>query len=195
VAREDPEHCFAIHLNFLFATPPDAEALANASPEDLEKFGRFTHYTQEESGYAQIQSTKPQTLGYGLNDSPVGLLAWIAEKFRTWTDCDGRIENAISRDDLLTNVTLYWATGTAGSSGRFYRETRTGGTFGPQPYLETPVGHACFPREVMTSPRAWAEKLYNVVHWTEMPRGGHFAALEQPELLVEDVRRFYRRWR
>jgi pimeloyl-ACP methyl ester carboxylesterase len=155
----------------------------------------FQHYVNEESGYAQIQSTKPETLGYALVDSPLGLLAWIAEKFRTWTDCDGRLENAVSREALLTNVMVYWLTGTGGSSGRLYRETRNSKAFGPQPFLETPVGHAAFPAEVVRCPRRWAERFYNIVHWTDMPRGGHFAALEQPELLVEDVRSFFRRFR
>jgi len=195
VARADPEHCFGVHLNFIFVPPPSGEALAEAGEAGMQMMEAFQHYVAEESGYAQIQSTKPQTLGYALNDSPVGLLAWIAEKFRTWTDCDGVIENAVSREELLTNVTLYWVTGTAPSAGRFYRETRHSEAFGPQSYLETPLGVASFPKEVMRAPRAWVEKSYNVVHWTDMPRGGHFAALEQPELLVDDIRKFYRRWR
>ena len=195
VARAAPESCRAIHLNFLFVPPPSAEALAKATPEELAAYGTFTHYVAEEAGYAQLQSTKPETLGYALNDSPVGLLAWIAEKFRAWTDCDGVIENAVSRDELLTNVTLYWVTGTAPSAGRLYRESRVGGTLDLSSRLETPVGHAAFPKEVMRSPRAWVEQRYNLVHWTDMPRGGHFAALEQPERLVEDVRLFFRRFR
>lgn len=195
VARADPEHCFAVHLNFLFATPPSAEALEQSGEQGAEMFAGFQHYVQEESGYAQIQATKPQTLGYALHDSPIGLLAWIAEKFRTWTDCDGVIDNAVSRDALLTNVTLYWVTGTAPSAGRFYREARQSEVFGPQPRLETPVGVAAFPKEIVRAPRAWLEETYNVVHWTDMPRGGHFAAMEQPELLVEDIRSFFRRWR
>ena len=118
IGAQDPEHCAAIHLNFLFAAPPSPEAIAALSADDQAKFGTFTHYTTEESGYAQIQGTKPETVGYALNDSPIGLLGWIAEKFRTWTDCDGVIENAVSRDELLTNVTLYWATQTAASAAR-----------------------------------------------------------------------------
>ena len=191
IARLDPEHCAAIHLNFLFATPPSAEALAELDEAGRENYGRFTHYIAEESGYANIQGTKPETLGYALNDSPIGLLAWIAEKFRTWTDCDGVIENAVSRDDLLTNITLYWVTATAASAARMYRETRLGGAMDPQPRLETPVGHACFPKEIMGAPRHWIEAQYNVTHWTDMPRGGHFAALEQPDLLPRDIRSFF----
>jgi len=195
IARQDPEHCVGVHLNFLFATPPDAQALQDMNDEETAIWAAFQHYVHEESGYAQIQSTKPETLGYALVDSPLGLLAWIAEKFRTWTDCEGRIENAVSRDALLTNVMVYWLTGTGGSSGRLYRETRNSEAFGPQPFLETPVGHAAFPAEVVRCPRRWAERSYNIVHWTDMPRGGHFAALEQPGLLVEDVRSFFRRFR
>lgn len=195
VARADPQRCFALHLNLLFAPPPSPEALEASGEEGKRMLADFQHYVQEESGYAQIQSTKPQTLGYALHDSPVGLLAWIAEKFRSWTDCDGVIENAVSWDQLLSNVTLYWVTGTAASSARLYREARKSEAFGPQPYLETPVGFAAFPKEVVRAPRAWLETGYNIAHWTDMPRGGHFAAMEQPELLVQDLRAYFRRWR
>lgn len=195
VGRFDPEHCMGVHLNFVFTPPPDADALAEADEATVEMFAGFQHYVQEESGYAQIQGTKPQTLGYALTDSPVGQLAWIAEKFRTWTDCDGVIENAISRDELLTNVSLYWFTGTAGSSARLYREQRVGGGLEVRPKLEAPVGVASFPKEVVRSPRAWVETRFNVQQWTDMPRGGHFAALEQPDLLVDDIRTFFRRFR
>jgi pimeloyl-ACP methyl ester carboxylesterase len=125
----------------------------------------------------------------------VGQLAWIAEKFRTWTDCDGVIENAISRDALLTNVSVYWFTGTGGSSARFYREQRVGGGLELKPKLETPIGVASFPKEVVRAPRAWIETKFDVRHWTDMPKGGHFAAMEQPELLVRDIREFFRSFR
>jgi pimeloyl-ACP methyl ester carboxylesterase len=198
VAREDPAHCFAIHLNLLFAMPPTPDT--NAELEKLpaserEKWKRFSAYSSGESGYVGIQSTKPETLGLGLADSPVAQLGWIAEKFRTWTDCDGVIENAVSREDLLTNVMIYWITNTGASSARYYYEAMRSGALFPQPRLETPVGHACFPKEVLPAPRSWCEAAFNVVHWTDMPRGGHFAALEQPELLLEDVRAFFRRFR
>jgi pimeloyl-ACP methyl ester carboxylesterase len=190
LASEAPQQCIAIHLNLLFA-PPSPEALADGSDDDKAKFAQFRHFVDTESGYARIQSTKPQTLGYALHDSPVGQLAWITEKFRTWTDCDGVIENAVSRDELLTNVTLYWVTGTAGSSARLYRETQADQR-DLRHYLETPTGLACFPGELVQAPRAWLEARVNLVHHEEMPRGGHFAALEQPELLVKDVRAFFR---
>ncbi len=198
VAREDPAHCFAVHLNLLFAMPPSPEAvarLAELPASEREKWERFQKYSSAESGYANIQSTKPETLGLGLADSPVAQLGWITEKFRSWTDCDGRIENAISRDDLLTNVMLYWITNTGASSARFYYEAMRSGALAPQPRLETPVGHACFPKEILAAPRTWCETAFNIVQWTDMPRGGHFAALEQPDLLLADVRRFFRRFR
>ena len=194
IARADAEHCLGIHVNFLFAAPPQDAAVP--SDEDKPKLAGLERYTTQESGYAQIQGTKPQTVGYALHDSPVGQLAWIAEKFRTWTDCDGVIENAVTRDELLTNVMLYWVTGTAPSAGRIYRESRVFGDpalLGQR--LETPVGFAAFPKEVILSPRSWLDAVYNLVQYTEMPRGGHFAALEQPELLVEDIRAFFRRFR
>ena len=194
VARADAEGCMGIHVNFLFASPP--EDFSGPSEEDQSKLAGLERFTNQESGYAQIQGTKPQTLGYALHDSPVGQLAWIAEKFRTWTDCDGVIENAVSRDEMLTNIMLYWVTGTAPSAGRIYRESRAFGDpalLGKR--LETPVGFAAFPKEVILSPRSWLEAVYNLVQYTEMPRGGHFAALEQPELLVEDIRAFFRRFR
>jgi pimeloyl-ACP methyl ester carboxylesterase len=198
VAASDPDHCFAIHLNLMLGGPPTAEAMAelpNLPEAEQEKWARFQNYTSAESGYAQIQSTKPQTLGYALSDSPVGQLAWIAEKFRTWTDCDGVIENAVDRDALLTNISVYWFTNTGGSSGRYYKEAQQAGDMGGQFGLETPVGHACFPKEVIASPRKWVEHWYNIVHWTDMPRGGHFAAMEQPELLIDDIRTFFRQFR
>jgi pimeloyl-ACP methyl ester carboxylesterase len=194
LARHDPEHCVGLHLNFLFQPPTHEDDLANLaslSQPEQDRWHDFARYSERESGYAAIQGTKPQTLGYLLADSPVGQLAWIAEKFRAWTDCDGVIENAIDLDALLANVSLYWFTNTGASSGRFYYETRRGGvTFGSR--LETPLGHACFPKELFGSPRSWIERSYNVVQWTDMPCGGHFAAMEQPELLVNDIRSFFR---
>ena len=140
----------------------------------------------------QIQSTKPQTLGYALEDSPAGLVAWIVEKFRSWSDCGGDVESAFTRDQLLTNVMLYWLTGTAHSSARLYYENRVAGAWVAGSRVEVPTGGAIFPHEIIQPPRRWAEAAYNITHWTEMPRGGHFAAMEQPELFVDDVRAFFR---
>ncbi|MEV0360782.1 epoxide hydrolase [Nocardia sp. NPDC050697] len=178
-------HCAAIHTNMPIATPPD-----QLDPEaDRAALEALAYYRRWDSGYAKQQSTRPQTLGYGLLDSPVALLAWIVEKFWSWTDCDGHPENALTRDEMLGTVTLYWVTGTAASSARLYWETR--GAFRPGARVELPTGVASFPKEIGRAPRAWCEPNYAITHWTDMPRGGHFAAFEQPELFVGDLRAFF----
>jgi microsomal epoxide hydrolase len=159
-------------------------------PAELERMRARNAFFDNERGYFQIQSTKPQTLGYGLNDSPAGLAAWIVEKFRSWCDCDGDVEKKFTKDDLLTNITLYWATGSSTSSARLYYENQRNA--GPNVRVEVPTACAAFPKEISLPPRRWVEARYNVTRWTEMPRGGHFAALEEPGLLVEDIRAFFR---
>jgi len=160
------------------------------SEADLAAMAQFQ---REESGYALEQGTKPQTLGVSLNDSPAGLLAWIVEKFRTWSDCDGHPENVFTRDQLLTNVTIYWVTRTITSSMRLYRETRLADAGrGAPDRITVPTGIARFPREIIRFPRSWVEARYNVTHWADLPRGGHFAAMEQPDLFAADVREFFR---
>ncbi len=152
----------------------------------------MAHFMKEEAGYSIEQGTKPQTVGAALNDSPAGLLAWIVEKFRAWSDCDGDPEHCFSRDLLLTNVMLYWVTQTSASAARLYWESnRTGVLKEKVPYISVPTGVARFPKEVLRWPRSWVEQQYNVTHWAVMPRGGHFAAMEQPELFVDDVRAFF----
>jgi pimeloyl-ACP methyl ester carboxylesterase len=145
---------------------------------------------ENERAYQQIQGTKPQTLGVGLTDSPAGLASWIVEKFHAWCDCGDNIESRFSKDDLLTNVTIYWVTETAASSTRIYYENRVAPPV--QGRVSVPTACALFPKEITTPPRKWVEARYNLVRWTPMPRGGHFAALEQPDLLVDDVRSFFR---
>ena len=189
VGALDPEHCAAIHLNLPLADPPDEPVELNE--QDLADLAALQAFTREESGYANEQGTKPQTLGVGLNDSPAGLLAWIVEKFRAWSDCDGNPENVYARDQLITNVMLYWVTQTITSSARLYWEHMHAGSPSP-PYIGVPTGVARYPKEVLRFPRAWVERRFNVTHWADMPRGGHFAAMEQPELFVEDVRNFFR---
>jgi pimeloyl-ACP methyl ester carboxylesterase len=189
-----PENLIGIHTTSVTRpTPymgPGSEPLSEA---ELGLLKQREDWTAAEGGYSHIQGTKPQTLGYGLNDSPAGLAGWIVEKFRTWCDCDGDVESQFTKDELLTNITIYWATQTITSSARIYYESRRATS---QPgYIETPVGAAIFPKELFIPPRAWAEAAFNVSHWTEMPRGGHFAALEEPELLTEDVRAFFRELR
>ena len=192
LAALDPEHCVGLHLNMALAVAPaDPAPLTEEEQADLAGMARFQ---RDEAAYAQLQMTKPQTLGMSLNDSPAGLLAWIVEKFRAWSDCDGDPESVFTRDQLLTNVMLYWVTQTAASSVRLYWESmHTGVLRTPPEYVRVPTGVARYPKEeVLRFPRAWVEQAYNVTHWAVMPRGGHFAAMEQPELFVDDVRAFFR---
>jgi pimeloyl-ACP methyl ester carboxylesterase len=187
----DPEHCAAIHLNMPIAAPPK-DPIPLTTEEEAE-LAAFRQFQREESAYALEQGTKPQTLGVGLNDSPAGLLAWIIEKFRAWSDCDGDPENTFTRDQLLTNVMVYWVTRTITSSARLYREARQADLRGEAPhYVGVPTGVARYPKEVLRFPRSWVEQRYNVTHWAVMPRGGHFAAMEQPALFVDDLRTFFR---
>ncbi len=193
-AFNHPEQAIGLHINMLIAAAPRGEGdpAAGVPPEELERSrARSSFYNTAESGYSQIQGTKPQTLGYALNDSPAGQAAWIVEKFRAWCDCDGDPESVFTRDELLTNIMIYWVTQTATSSARLYYESRNAPTSRPMGRIETPTGAAIFPYELFISPRKWAEASYNITHWTEMPRGGHFAAMEQPELLVDDLRAFF----
>ena len=153
-------------------------------------------WRQAEGGYSHIQGTKPQTLSYGLNDSPAGLAAWIVEKFRTWSDCGGDVERSFTKDELLTNITIYWATQTINSSTRLYYESQhSTWSLAQGERMKVPSGVAIFPKDISRPPREWAERSYNVQRWTEMPRGGHFAALEEPQLLAEDIRAFFRNLR
>ena len=147
----------------------------------------------QEGGYMSIQSTKPQTLAYGLSDSPVGVAAWILEKFRSWSDCKGNLENIFSKDELLTNVMIYWLTNTVGSSAHMYYENTH--SLPPMNKINVPTGLALFHGDVLLPPKEWAEKNLNIVHWTEIPRGGHFTAMEEPTLFTEDIRKFYRTFR
>jgi pimeloyl-ACP methyl ester carboxylesterase len=183
----DP-HCAALHVNMPIADPPD-DAVP-LSDDDKAGLAALRLFQREESGYALEQSTKPQTVGAALNDSPAGLLAWIVEKFRAWSDCEGDPESVFTRDQLLTNVTIYWVTGTITSSARLYWE-HMHSREKPAP-VTIPTGVARYPKEVLRFPRPWVERRYNVVRWTDMPRGGHFAAMEQPELFVHDLREFFR---
>ena len=195
VADLDPDHCAALHLNFVVARPPEGEqpALDAADVAGLERMGEFR---RTGTGYQEIQGTKPQSLGYGLDDSPAGLAGWIIEKFRDWSDCDGEVERSFTKDQLLTNITAYWVTATATSSTRLYYETRSSGaTALPPGKVEVPTGVANFAGEITRMPRPWVEASYDLVHWTDIPRGGHFAAMEAPDLFVPEVRGFFERFR
>lgn len=187
-----PALLVGIHLTYLgtSAVGVDTSDLSDAEKHYLSTVQRWM---QQEGAYEHLQATKPQTLAYGLNDSPSGLAAWMIEKFRSWSDCDGEIERRFSKDELLTNIMLYWATGTLNSSIRtYYENAHSPSSMQTRPYINVPTGFALFPKEIEVPPREWAERLLHIQHWTQMPRGGHFAALEEPELLVEDIRAFFR---
>ncbi len=191
IAARDPQHCAAIHLNMPLAERPD-EPVSLSEQEKADLAG-LAHFRREESGYAIEQATKAQTLGVALNDSPAGLLAWIVEKFRTWSDCDGHPEHAFTRDQLITNVMTYWVNQTITSSTRLYWENQHAAAGeGPPDFVDVPTGVARYPKEPLRLPRAWVERRYNVTYWADMPRGGHFAAMEQPELFADDLRTFFR---
>ena len=163
------------------------------SPAEQAMLDQRETWRQNEGGYSHIQGTKPQTLAYGLNDSPAGLAAWIVEKFRTWSDCGGDVESVFTKDELLTNVMIYWATQSINSSTRMYYESQhTQWNMGAEDGITVPCGVAVFPKEISQPPREWGERSYNIQRWTPMPKGGHFAALEQPELLAQDIREFFR---
>jgi microsomal epoxide hydrolase len=183
-----------IHINMVVAFPPDpANPLDGLTQDEVVDLFPMQEFQRNETGYQMIQGTKPQTLGYGLNDSPAGLAGWIVEKFRTWSDCDGDVEKRFTKDQLLTNVMLYWVPGAITSSARLYYEMYQAGKFPPTGFrVNVPTGCAIFPKEIIKPPRSWAEKLYDVRHWTRFPSGGHFAAMEEPKALVEDVRTFFR---
>jgi epoxide hydrolase len=187
----DPEHCAAIHLNMpIGVRPTEAGPLTDEEQSDLADMGNFTRH---EAAYANEQGTKPQTVGIGLDDSPAGLLAWIVEKFQGWSDCDGDPENCFTRDQLLTNVMLYWLTRSATSSARLYWESERSGILTEKvAFIEVPTGVARYPKEVLRWPRSWVEEQYNVTRWVDMPRGGHFPAMEQPELFADDLAEFFR---
>ncbi len=192
IATLDAAHCTGLHLNMPIAGPPDDPV--ELTDEEQADLAAMTRFQRTEAAYAQLQGSKPQTLGVALNDSPAGLLSWIVEKFRTWSDCDGDPERIFTRDQLLTNVMLYWVTQTAASSARLYWETMHSGVLQePLEHVGVPTGIGRYPKEeVLRFPRSWVEQRYHVTHWAEMPRGGHFAAMEQPELFVEDLRTFFR---
>ena len=194
IALNDAPHVAGLHLNMCTGAAP-AGGDPNAGLTDAEKDRLKVRQTfqAEETGYQQIQGTKPQTIGIALNDSPVGLAAWIVEKFRTWCDCNGNPDSIFTKDELLTNITLYWVTQTAASSARIYYESRHAAPAAGGPRrIDVPTACADFPKEIIWSPRRWLEARYNITRWTVMPKGGHFAAFEQPQLLVDDVRAFFR---
>ena len=188
----DREHLIGLHSNMCLANaPPGPNPNDGVPPAELKRVQEAQARSATELGYFQIQSTRPMTLGYGLNDSPAGLAAWIVEKFRAWSDSGGDVEKKFTKDELLTNVMIYWVTESAPSSVRLYFENRVDA--GLPGRVEVPFACARFPREMLAvAPTKWIEAQYNVQQLTDMPRGGHFAAMEEPQLLVDDVRKFFR---
>jgi pimeloyl-ACP methyl ester carboxylesterase len=181
-------HCEAIHVTLAMGTRPATQG--EPGPDEQLAMAGAKHYRRWDSGYSKQQSTRPQTLGYGLADSPAGQAAWILEKFWAWTDCNGHPENVLTRDELLDNVMLYWATNSAASSARLYWESFGKARPGR---VGVPVGVAVYPKEIVAPVRAWMRDEYpDIRHFVHMPRGGHFAAFEQPQLFVDDVRAYFR---
>ncbi|QOV95011.1 epoxide hydrolase family protein [Novosphingobium sp. ES2-1] len=177
--------CAGIHLNMPIATPLP-EDMAALGPDEMKALERLQHYQEWDSGYFKQQSTRPQTVGYGLVDSPAGLAGWIYEKMWAWTDNAGRAEDALSRDDILDNLMLYWLTATGASSARLYWESF--GSFSPV-QIDIPVAVSAFPKEIIPAPRKWFERTCSkLVYWGEQEKGGHFAAWEQPEAFVKELR-------
>lgn len=184
--------CAGIHLNMPIGRPLP-EDMENPTPAELKALGALKHYQDWDSGYSAQQRTRPQTVGYGLVDSPVGLAGWIFEKMWAWTDNSGSPFDALSRDQILDNIMLYWLPANGASSARLYWESF--GSFAPQE-IELPVAVSAFPKEILPTPRKWAERNYrNLVHWGDMEKGGHFAAWEQPEAFVSELRAAFAKMR
>lgn len=201
LGRFFPQQVMGIHISsvdLLWPSPLPNET--QLSESEKKYISNSAKWDKEEYGYGHIQGTRPQTLAYGLNDSPIGLAAWIIEKFQAWSDCNGNIESRFSKDELLKNITIYWATQTINSSIRHYYN-KTNNINSPPPLklgekINVPTGIAMFPGEKdLIVPREFAERCYNIQHWTDMPSGGHFAAIEEPMLLVNDIRKFAKMFR
>lgn len=194
LALKNPLNLIGLHLNYISGsyTPflKDGEQLT----DEVVAFQKYAlDWASKEAAYSHIQSTKPITLAFGLNDSPIGLCAWIIEKFNSWSDNNGEIYSVFTKDELLANVTLYWITQTIHSSIRMYNEnSKYPLQFSENDFIKIPVGFAKFPKELPTPPRSYIEKGFNVTHWTEMPAGGHFAGMEQPDLMAKDIKDFFK---
>jgi pimeloyl-ACP methyl ester carboxylesterase len=196
IAQQDPDHVVGIHLTPPLA-PPDPATFDDLTEPERAALAAIEHSAEWDSGYSRMHATRPQTIGYSLTDSPAGLCAWIVEKFWAWTDCDGHPENALTRDEMLDDIMLYWLPRTGASSARLYRESIAqvnewiSGT--ARDTVTVPTGCSIFPKELQRPSRRWAERRFvDIRHWGEPDRGGHFAAFEQPELFVDEVRAFFR---
>lgn len=187
MAANHANHVAGSHLNFIIAPPP-----ANPGPEDKALADARNLFQAQETAYSALHGTKPMSLAIAQSDSPAGMAAWIVEKFRTWSDCDGDIESVYTKDQLLTNIMFYWATNSNDSASRMYYESRRDPGMGSRTKIEPPIGAAVFPKEIYRSRREWAEPIYNIKRWTEFDKGGHFAALERPQELLGEIRAFFR---
>ncbi|MGD9664918.1 MAG: epoxide hydrolase, partial [Novosphingobium sp.] len=184
-----PEGLAAVHTNMPLVLPSDPGT--DLSAQELAMAQALQDYARWDGGYSDQQASRPQTLGYALADSPVGQAMWIYEKFWSWTDCDGDPENALSMDDMLDTIMFYWLTNSGASSGRLYWESFHGG-FGATE-IHIPAAVSVFPKDIYAAPRSWAEKcMHNLIYWNELDKGGHFAAFEQPDLFVAELRNGFR---
>lgn len=193
LALRHSKHLLGVHLNYIPGSySPYLRPGESLTPEEVKYEKDADHWYDREGAYSHQQRTKPLTLSYGLNDSPVGLCAWLIEKYHGWADCRENIENVFTKDELLANATLYWVTETIHSSIRLYNEnSKVPMRFTKDDFVKTPVGISHFPLEEPFPPRRYIERGFNITHWTSMPAGGHFAAMEQPELLAKDIRKFF----
>lgn len=197
LGRDHADRLIGLHVNMMFAFPAkdDPNAMDGVTEADLARFAVAGERIADGTGYMAIQSTRPQTLAYGLTDSPTGLAAWILEKFHAWSDLDeGGIAATYGWDRLLDNLMAYWVTNTVGSAARLYAESARGATSPMDPVggrVDVPSGHTVYPYELLQTPRAWAEKSYDLVYWSEQERGGHFAAFERPGAFVDEIRAFH----
>ena len=194
LGRQFPDSLLGIHLNYIPGSyRPTVSSQQPVTAQEQAHLDRAAAWTAAEGAYAALQGTKPQTLAHSLADSPLGLAAWIVEKLRSWSDCHGDVESVFRLDTILTDISLYWFGNTLDASLRLYKENRLNPlTFGAEERVLPPLGMAHFPFELPTPPRSWVERVFDVRRWSEMPRGGHFAALEQPQLLAEEIRAFFR---
>ncbi len=196
IGQSQTEHCAGIHINMPIVAP-DSETMNDLTEQETSALEGMAHYDKWDSGYSKQQGTRPQTLGYGLADSPVGQMAWIVEKFWSWMDCGDadaqHPENVLSKDELLDNVMMYWLTNSATSSARLYWESFANVNMAP---IHMPVGCSIFPREIFRTSRRWAEKRFsNIIYWNNLDAGGHFAAFEKPEIFIGEVRQCLRQLR
>ena len=190
LARQKPKGLKAIHTNLPVVMPPPP--YDNLTPDEAAMLGAMAHYQRFEGGYSAQQMSRPQTLGYGLADSPVGQAAWIFEKLQSWTDSDGSPLNIFSYDEILDSIMMYWLPNCGASSARLYWESFEGAFVVTEP-VPVPCGYSVFPKEIYKAPRSWAERCTpQLIHWNELPKGGHFAALEQPELFASEVTACFR---